>query len=69
MSNTPEPLVDVDSVARRLGTSKWVVWDLVRRGDLPAVRLGRRRYKFDMRVVEQWITSGGAACDEPEGSS
>lgn len=34
--------VSIDEAARLLGVSRDLAYDLVRRGELPAVRLGRR---------------------------
>lgn len=55
-----EPLVDVDAVAARLGVKRFTVYDLVREGKLPCVRIGRA-IRFDEDVIEEWISKGGCA--------
>jgi excisionase family DNA binding protein len=65
MSTTPrpDPLVNADWVIDRLGLDdranpRHRVYQLVRSGALPHVRLGRS-VKFDRHVVEEWIRRGG----------
>jgi excisionase family DNA binding protein len=42
-SDKSEPLtITVEQAARRLGISRGLAYTLVRRGEIPAVRLGRR---------------------------
>lgn len=53
-------------VARRLGVSKSQVYLLVRKGLLPAVRVGRH-LRFSGGAVEAWIEAGGAALPERRG--
>ena len=40
-----EPLLTTREVAERLGVSLWQVGALIRRGDLPAVKLNARVYR------------------------
>lgn len=52
------------AVANRLERATWVadrtgipvpgIWTLVRAGDLPAIRIGRR-YRFDPQAIEDWL--------------
>lgn len=46
-----------------MGISKQRVYDLVRRGLLPVVRIGRHM-RFDGAAIEAWIEAGGAALPE-----
>ena len=52
-----EPLLTTREVAERLGVSLWQVGALIRRGDLPAVKLNARVYRVaegDLRAyIEQ----------------
>ena len=41
-ATTERPALSVDETAELLGISKWLVLQSVRRGELPAVRIGRR---------------------------
>jgi excisionase family DNA binding protein len=48
-------LLIADDVAGLLGVSPAFVYALVRRGDLPAVRVGGRYVRFRSQAVEEWI--------------
>ena len=61
--NTDDGLRRAPEVAQRLGISKQRVYDLVRRGLLPVVRIGRHM-RFDGAAIEAWIEAGGAALPE-----
>lgn len=52
--------VSVDEAARLLGVSRDLVYDLVRRGELPAVRLGRR-IVIPYRSLERLLEAGSTA--------
>ena len=49
------PLLTIDDVCARLRVSRWLVYDLVREGHLPAVRLTRRRLLFTEQAVEELV--------------
>ncbi|WP_249012251.1 AlpA family transcriptional regulator [Conexibacter sp. DBS9H8] len=44
-----------EDVAEILGVPRAFVYELARRGDLPAVRIGERYIRFRLIAVEQWI--------------
>ena len=48
-------LLIADDVAALLGVSPAFVYALVRRGELPAVRVGDRYVRFRREAVEGWI--------------
>jgi excisionase family DNA binding protein len=48
-------LLVADDVAGLLGVSPAFVYALVRRGDLPAVRVGGRYVRFRSQAVDEWI--------------
>jgi excisionase family DNA binding protein len=50
-------LLIADDVAGLLGVSPAFVYALVRRGDLPAVRVGGRYVRFRSQAVEEWIAA------------
>lgn len=50
-------------ISVRLGLSVARVYDLVRRGLLPAVRIGRQ-LRFDENQISSWVEGGGTALDE-----
>ena len=50
-------------VAKRLGISRWAVYELAKRHVLPCVRLGKL-VRFDEIAIEGFIASGGASNDD-----
>ncbi len=50
----PRRLYDIKAVAGYLGISPWTVREMIWRGDLPYVRLGRRQY-LDIKDVDALI--------------
>jgi excisionase family DNA binding protein len=51
MPDDSDSLVDLGGVARKLGVSKRFVQVLVRRKQIPVIRLGRRCNRFDLDSV------------------
>lgn len=60
-----QSLTTVEWVAGRLGVPRWRVYEMVRAGQIPAVRLGRA-VKFDIDRIEAWIAAGGTASAETD---
>lgn len=51
-------LLKVGDVAKRLGLTKWAVYDLVNKDVLPVVRLGRT-VRFSPAALDLFIQNGG----------
>lgn len=51
----PRAWVSAEKVAVLLGISRVTVYDHVRRGNLPAKRIGRA-LRFDLVAIDQWAT-------------
>jgi excisionase family DNA binding protein len=51
-------LMDARQVSKRLGVRLHRVYELIREGRLPCVRLGRQ-VRFDPNALEDFIASGG----------
>ena len=49
-------LLTVEEAARRLGIGRSLAWALVRKGELPSVRLGRL-VRIPVRGLEDWISN------------
>lgn len=47
-------LLTVEEAARRLGIGRTLAWRLVRRGELPSVRLGRL-VRIPERALDDWL--------------
>ena len=64
-------LMDLHEVARALHVSERTAWGLVKAGDLPAVRIGRRLLfdPADLRVYIERQKTGGAAAGKNSGES
>lgn len=65
---TQPPLVDASAVAKRLGVSRFRIYELARTGALPHVRIGRSM-RFDPQQLEQWIEEGGTGYDTSDAAS
>jgi excisionase family DNA binding protein len=50
-----ERLLTAADVAAVLGVPRSLVYALVRRGDLPSIRVGDRYVRFRAEAIEQWI--------------
>ena len=49
---TAPALLPLREVERRLGLTRWTLYQLIRRGELPAIRLGSGHYRVSVDVVE-----------------
>ena len=54
-------LVRASWVAERLGLGLSTVYKMAAAGEIPAVRLGPRRVRFDPEKVELWLRNGMGA--------
>lgn len=63
-----DTLQTADVVARRLGISRWRVYELARTNQLPVVRLGRSQ-RFDPQQVENFVRNGGTHRPDQPGTS
>lgn len=59
-------LLRVSEISERLGITNQRTWELIRRGMLPAVRIGRQ-VRVDEDALEEWIRQGGCALPDCEG--
>lgn len=59
-NSTRTPLVEMTTVAHRLGLPLNSVYSMARRGLLPATKLGRK-WKMDPDRLELWIAAGGSS--------
>lgn len=66
MSEQVKKLLKVETVAEILDVTTWRVYELVRRGLLPAVHLGKH-VRIDPDVLDNWIRNGGSRL--PAGST
>lgn len=54
-----------DEVAEMLRVDKQRVYDLVRAGKIPVIRLGERQYRFSYQAVQRWLDDGGSTMTRP----
>lgn len=59
-----ELAMSVAEAARALGVSRDAVYELVRRGEMPHLRVGRRVI-IPRQALERWLAGAGAAGQEP----
>ncbi len=62
MQNASSRLLTARETADRLGLGIYRTYQLIRKGQLPAVRLGRQ-VRVDPAALEDWIAAGGTAPD------
>ena len=63
-----QPLRDAEWAARTLAVNKARIYELVREGVLPCVRLGRQ-IRFDESTIRAWIEAGGRTLPDESGAS
>ena len=49
-----------DEVAELLRVDRQRIYELVRRGAIPVIRIGQRQYRFNADAIKQWIERGGS---------
>ena len=59
-------LLKVPGAAERLNISAWSMYDLIARGHIRAVKLGRA-VRVDPRAIEDFIQSGGFSAADDDG--
>jgi excisionase family DNA binding protein len=63
LGTDPTALFTIRDTADRLWMSAWNVYDLIRRGELPAVRLGPRKLALRRADVERFVLARRDARD------
>src|SRR2546430_14600960 len=53
-------ILDVEGAATLLGVSTTTIYNLARKGDIPATRVGRE-WRFARANLMQWVANGSAA--------
>ena len=57
-----EPLLlRVEEAARLIGMGKSKTWDLVNRGDIPSIKIGKSR-RIPVAALERWIAEQSGEC-------
>lgn len=54
-----------DEVAELLRVDRQRVYELVRRGKIPVIRIGERQYRFNAEAIKHWLDSGGSVSKAP----
>jgi excisionase family DNA binding protein len=49
-----------DEVAELLRVDKQRIYELVRTGKIPVIRLGERQYRFSAAAIKNWLSRGGS---------
>ena len=55
-----EEILDVEGAARVLGVSTRTVYTLARKGDIPAMRIGRE-WRFALKNLREWVANASKA--------
>lgn len=56
-SHVQGELLNTKKVADLLGVRPWTIYSLVKRGDLPAIKIGGRIIRFRRESIENWMTA------------
>lgn len=48
-------LLNMEQVCDRLGCSKWSVYRLIDKREIPFIPLGPRLYRFDPDAINKWL--------------
>ena len=48
-----QPLLGLREVERRLGLTRWTLYEMIRKGSLPAVKLKSGHYRVSEQAVEE----------------
>ena len=48
-------LLSAKQVAAKLRVQPWTIYELVKRGELPAVRIGKRILRFRPKAMADWV--------------
>ena len=60
-SNSLGELLNAKQVAAKLRVRPWTVYEMVKRGELPTIRIGTRIVRFRTESIEKWMTEREAA--------
>jgi excisionase family DNA binding protein len=63
MQTTEQPLprlLNAREVSDATGLPRWRIYELSRRGELPAVAVGSRSYRYSAPAIREWIAGGGS---------
>jgi excisionase family DNA binding protein len=55
-----EEILDVEGAARALGVSTRTIYSLARKGEIPAMRVGRE-WRFALRNLREWVANSSKA--------
>jgi predicted DNA-binding transcriptional regulator AlpA len=63
MREAEPELITAKIASRWLSLSPWSLYQEVKAGRIPGVvRVGRRRVRFNRRILSEYIESGGSVC-------
>ena len=55
-----DEILDVEGTARALGVSTRTIYNLARKGEIPAMRVGRE-WRFARKNIIEWVANGSQA--------
>ena len=55
-----EEILDVEGAAKALGVSTRTIYNLARKGEIPAMRVGRE-WRFALKNLREWVANGSQA--------
>ena len=53
-----EDILDVEGAAKELGVSTKTIYNLARKGEIPAMRIGRA-WRFSRKNLAEWVVNSG----------
>jgi len=64
-----ERLISIPEAAQLLNVTRSALYAMVERGEVPHVRMGQRRIRFDLVDLRQWLESKRVPAEPPAGFS
>ncbi|MGH7883163.1 MAG: helix-turn-helix domain-containing protein [Candidatus Dormibacteraceae bacterium] len=62
-ANGDRMVLRVEEVHELLGISQWTIYEMIRRGELPALRIGRL-LRIPRPALEEWVAARTTGCTE-----
>jgi excisionase family DNA binding protein len=59
-SSASSPIMTAPEIAAYLRIDRTTLYKLIRRGQIPCFRIGKKNYRFSRTEIVEWLASGGS---------